>query len=576
MTTHLQNLDWFFSDLELIANDVSKRLSKTLSRKITDAVLQPWTPTKEIALLDATSKFRDSLKSLNAKSLSQTPILNPVDACELLAELDPDESFILPSANIPLLLVWNLHLGKGISETINSVKVDVIALRGVQTEGESFTVQGVINGTAKETRGSTLGPYFEYTVHRWYNENTLSFETRSGASGSGPPKALSLKISSCPTDDPDATSTEVGYAWVNLSQAHNQSIHVPVHPFDAPLEFDQQHGTPTPLTTTNLTLEIAISSAQSKTTRKRLLLYKHGEDLRQEMLALQFLHTCDLLLKASGLNLKMKVFKCCPVDANRGFVEWVEGCVPLSDICGEESSTGGDASPHVGTPNAGHGNAAGWFRYPSMRTFRGYSFGNNAIFPSKHKNPIQDFLRSANYDPESPYFIDREVMDTYVKSCAGYCVATYLLGVGDRHLDNLLLHPEGHFLHCDFSYILGRDPKTYIPMRITEHMVMGMGGRDSDNYSKFLSLAGASFVALRRHSNLRVLLSLLRLMAHSNMPDLSLHQSPEDALLALRYRFRLDLTESEALNFMEQLIEECLTTRLWIAVDSIHNFGKFF
>jgi phosphatidylinositol 3-kinase len=31
------------------------------------------------------------------------------------------------------------------------------------------------------------------------------------------------------------------------------------------------------------------------------------------------------------------------------------------------------------------------------------------------------------------------VMDTYVKSCAGYCVITFLLSIGDRHLENVLL-----------------------------------------------------------------------------------------------------------------------------------------
>ena len=101
---------------------------------------------------------------------------------------------------------------------------------------------------------------------------------------------------------------------------------------------------------------------------------------------------------------------------------------------------------------------------------------------------------------------------THASKAARGTVLTYILGGGDRHLDNLLLHPTGHFFHCDYSFILGHDPKKYLPLRISEDMVNGMGGRESDNYAKFLSLTCASFLTFRRPENVRHLMSFVRLM----------------------------------------------------------------
>ena len=54
--------------------------------------------------------------------------------------------------------------------------------------------------------------------------------------------------------------------------------------------------------------------------------------MRQEMFATQFLSSCDSILKASGLDLKIKKYKCVPVGEKKGFVEWVPGAFALSEI----------------------------------------------------------------------------------------------------------------------------------------------------------------------------------------------------------------------------------------------------
>lgn len=330
-----------------------------------------------------------------------------------------------------------------------------------------------------------------------------------------------------------------------------------------------------------------------KTGKKQTLLYKHDEDMRQELLATQFLDVCDRILKASGLDLKIKKYKCIPVGEKKGFIEWVANAFSLSELCKPMGSSVYDGKRNKITSSNDNENdhsssegdkvdmpfirTGSWCQFESLRSLR-----HNVRTVSKHgiglsgNNPVQDFLRSNAYDTNAPYLIQKEVMDNFVKSCAGYSVITYLLGVGDRHTDNLLLHPNGHFLHCDYSFILGQDPKTYLPMRITEHMVNGMGGRDSDNFAMFLSLAGASFVTLRRHPSVRILMSMVRSMVDVGIPDISINQTPDVALQKMHERFQLDLSDDEAVSFLEENIERSISSRIWVAVDAIHSLGKRF
>ena len=65
-----------------------------------------------------------------------------------------------------------------------------------------------------------------------------------------------------------------------------------------------------------------------------------------------------------------------------------------------------------------------------------------------------------------------QVMEAFLRSSAGYSVITYVLGVGDRHLDNLMMTPDGRLFHIDFGFIMGRDPKLFPPpMKLCREMV---------------------------------------------------------------------------------------------------------
>ena len=64
-------------------------------------------------------------------------------------------------------------------------------------------------------------------------------------------------------------------------------------------------------------------------------------------------------------------------------------------------------------------------------------------------------------------------MDNFVKSCAGYCVLTYLLGVGDRHLDNILVKlATGDVVHIDYNVCFEKGKTLRVPEKVPFRMVI--------------------------------------------------------------------------------------------------------
>lgn len=132
----------------------------------------------------------------------------------------------------------------------------------------------------------------------------------------------------------------------------------------------------------------------------------------------------------------------------------------------------------------------------------------------------------------------------------------------------LLISLTGHFFHADFGYILGRDPKPFAPaMKLCKEMVEGMGGSSSQHYADFKSYCFTAYTTLRKSSNL--ILNLFALMVDANIPDIKIE--PDKAVLKVRERFHLEMSEEEAIRGFEQLIGDSVGSWAPVVIDTLHN-----
>lgn len=115
----------------------------------------------------------------------------------------------------------------------------------------------------------------------------------------------------------------------------------------------------------------------------------------------------------------------------------------------------------------------------------------------RHQTTLQNFILDRNSN-----LTITELRKRFIKSVAAACVLSYVLGVGDRHLENMLVTDNGELIHVDFFYLMGEDPKhVKTEMRITPDMLDALGGRGSQTFTEFQERCSDIYTIIRTKSS---------------------------------------------------------------------------
>ncbi|KAA3678315.1 phosphatidylinositol-4,5-bisphosphate 3-kinase catalytic subunit alpha/beta/delta [Paragonimus westermani] len=269
------------------------------------------------------------------------------------------------------------------------------------------------------------------------------------------------------------------------------------------------------------------------------LIFKHGDDLRQDMLTLQILRVMDRIWKNEGMDMCLVPYGCLATGPEMGLIEAVRNARTVMSIQGE-------------------------------RLRAALQIDNTQLFKwlTQHINKTRD----PNSSSENGAY--ERLIRNFTMSCAGYCVATFVLGIRDRHPDNIMVDTSGRLFHIDFGHILDNRKKKFgitrerVPFVLTKDFITviahgnpdvvlgapvtdtGGGGSRNRHFQEFTQLCGRAYLLLRKHANL--LLTLFAMMLPSGLPELT---SVCD-LEYVRKTLAVDLSEEQALAYFHGKFNE--------------------
>ncbi|KAI7908116.1 uncharacterized protein BX663DRAFT_493038 [Cokeromyces recurvatus] len=240
-------------------------------------------------------------------------------------------------------------------------------------------------------------------------------------------------------------------------------------------------------------------------------LVKGGEDLRLDERIEQLFNIMNSIIKrnafCSSQNIQISTYKVIPMASNLGLIEWVSHTLPLR-ACIEKHKS-----------NLLMQNAARKYRRwiisnhhplrPNENEFRGYyaAFAQprdkivyhfEAIANSVPNTMLKDYLFQLASSPEAFLFLRKD----FAYSIACISIYGYILGIGDRHLDNFLLDEKsGRLIPIDFGYAFGAASELIpipeiVPFRLTRQLIgvldpLGISGILEDAMINILSVIQA-------------------------------------------------------------------------------------
>nr|XP_033803696.1 serine-protein kinase ATM isoform X2 [Geotrypetes seraphini] len=210
--------------------------------------------------------------------------------------------------------------------------------------------------------------------------------------------------------------------------------------------------------------------------KERRQLVKGRDDLRQDAVMQQVFQMCNLLLHRNTETRKRKLmirtYKVIPLSQRSGVLEWCSGTLPI----GEYLVNLEDGAHKRYRPND----------YSNMQCQKKMV----DVQKERLEDKCQVFLDVCqHFQPVFRYFCMEKFLDpavwfekrlAYTRSVATSSIVGYIVGLGDRHVQNILIDEEtAELVHIDLGVAFEQGkilptPET-VPFRLTRDIVDGMG-----------------------------------------------------------------------------------------------------